>query len=181
MLQSTCQPEQLYLGLGERYKAVLTLATPNMYSTLVILEGSGGLRESHYTMAVVCTVKGRDTRQSMGVPEAELKLGWETHPAPRTIAGDVHHASDSALGPSSPYLHSASPLTGLWEFGPQVSLYSVKLASSRAVPFTVGRKVLWLNGHTFCPPQSHPPHVLGSKGLSPIPPLPGLLQVHGVA
>lgn len=79
------------------------------HSSLVILEGFRGLRESCYIVVTVCVGKERKHGRAWGVSAAGLEAGWETHPAPRTAVG-TFAMPGTALGCPSPYLHLASLL-----------------------------------------------------------------------
>lgn len=111
MLQYTRQPEHVYLELGEPYKTVLTVATTSMHSTVVVREVFSGLQESCYIIVMVVQEREETHSRTWGVPEAELKSGWEARsPSTEDCSWGCLHASDSAFGYSSPYLHPASPL-----------------------------------------------------------------------
>lgn len=140
MLQYTRQPKHVYLELEEPYKTVLTVATTSMHSTVVVREVFSGLRESCYIIVMVVQEREETHSRTWGVPDAELKSGWEAHPALRTAAGDVYMP---VTLPLATVFHTCT-LPAPWP--PNASL-----ALSRAVFFTVGRKVLCLMA-TFSAP-----------------------------
>lgn len=144
--QSKCRPELVNLELEDHPHPGSHVRTPEIaHSTSVILDLSG-LRESCYITVMVCMGKGREHSRAWGVSEAGVRMGGS--PSTEDCSGDVYHAFGKRTIPSP--CQPLGYLMPYWPLGfrPQVSLYCVKLALSGALLFTVGRRVLYLNGYT---------------------------------
>lgn len=131
------------------------------HSSLMILEGFHGLRESCYIMVTVCVRKEKKTRQSMESLRGRAGGRMGDSPSTKDCSGDVRHARDCLrLLLSIP--SSCQPLGHLmpyWPLGFRPSISLLYTAFHSGKEGTMSRWLPYQGPAGFCPS-----HVLGSEG-----------------